>query len=106
MAESETYEPWRRGRPVRPSAAERVGSSTSSSAQAGEFLTTAHGLRLRDTDHALKAGRRGPSLTEDFHPREKITDFDHSGFPSGLSVRVVAETEHVAFHTGNLVPGI
>lgn len=29
--------------------------------QAGEFLTTAQGLRLLDTDHSLKAGPRGPS---------------------------------------------
>ena len=28
--------------------------------QQGAFLTTAQGVRLRDTDHSLKAGRRGP----------------------------------------------
>ena len=27
--------------------------------QEGEFLTTAQGLRLPDTDHSLKAGTRG-----------------------------------------------
>ena len=41
-------------------------------AQAGEFLTTAQGLRLPDTDHSLKAGARGQTLLEDFHLREKI----------------------------------
>ncbi len=50
-------------------------------AQAGQFLTTANGLRLPDTDHSLKAGRRGPSLLEDFHLREKITHFDHERIP-------------------------
>src|SRR6195952_5864920 len=50
-------------------------------AQAGEFLTTAQGLRMPDTDHSLKAGSRGPSLLEDFHLREKITHFDHERIP-------------------------
>ena len=50
-------------------------------AQAGEYLTTAQGLRLPDTDHSLKAGPRGPSLLEDFHLREKITHFDHERIP-------------------------
>jgi catalase len=50
-------------------------------AQAGEFLTTAQGLRLPDTDHSLKVGVRGPTLLEDFHLREKITHFDHERIP-------------------------
>ncbi len=50
-------------------------------AQQGKYLTTAHGLRLPDTDHSLKAGSRGPSLLEDFHLREKITHFDHERIP-------------------------
>jgi catalase len=50
-------------------------------AQRGEFLTTAQGLRLPDTDHSLKVGTRGPSLLEDFHLREKITHFDHERIP-------------------------
>lgn len=50
-------------------------------AQSGEYLTTAQGLRLPDTDHSLKAGPRGPSLLEDFHLREKITHFDHERIP-------------------------
>src|SRR3954452_762003 len=49
--------------------------------QAGEYLTTAQGLRLPDTDHSLKAGTRGPTLMEDFHFREKITHFDHERIP-------------------------
>jgi catalase len=50
-------------------------------AQSGQYLTTAQGLRLPDTDHSLKAGTRGPSLLEDFHLREKITHFDHERIP-------------------------
>src|SRR5579885_3222748 len=49
--------------------------------QSGEYLTTAQGLRLPDTDHSLKAGERGPTLMEDFHLREKITHFDHERIP-------------------------
>ncbi|WP_032374916.1 catalase [Rhodococcoides fascians] len=50
-------------------------------AQTGDFLTTAQGVRLPDTDHSLKAGDRGPTLLEDFHLREKITHFDHERIP-------------------------
>ena len=50
-------------------------------AQTGEFLTTAQGVRLPDTDHSLKAGERGPTLLEDFHLREKVTHFDHERIP-------------------------
>jgi catalase len=50
-------------------------------AQSGQYLTTAQGLRLPDTDHSLKAGARGPTLLEDFHLREKITHFDHERIP-------------------------
>jgi catalase len=50
-------------------------------AQTGDYLTTAQGVRLPDTDHSLKAGERGPSLLEDFHLREKITHFDHERIP-------------------------
>ncbi|MCW2821370.1 MAG: catalase [Marmoricola sp.] len=50
-------------------------------AQQGSFLTTAQGARLRDTDHSLKAGERGPTLLQDHHLREKITHFDHERIP-------------------------
>ncbi|GLY03210.1 catalase [Actinoplanes sp. NBRC 101535] len=49
--------------------------------QQGEYLTTAGGTRLRDTDHSLKAGPRGPTLLQDHHLREKITHFDHERIP-------------------------
>ena len=49
--------------------------------QQGRFLTTSQGARLRDTDHSLKAGERGPTLLQDHHLREKITHFDHERIP-------------------------
>ncbi len=50
-------------------------------AQQGAFLTTAQGLRVRDTDHSLRAGDRGPTLLQDHHLREKISHFDHERIP-------------------------
>jgi catalase len=47
----------------------------------GRFLTTSQGVRLRDSDHSLKAGERGPTLLQDHHLREKITHFDHERIP-------------------------
>lgn len=44
-------------------------------------LTTDQGVRVDDTDNALKAGERGPTLMEDFHFREKLTHFDHERIP-------------------------
>jgi catalase len=65
-----------------PASAGPTGSSgPAERAQSGEYLTTAQGLRLPDTDHSLKAGDRGPMLLEDFHLREKITHFDHERIP-------------------------
>ena len=43
-------------------AATAAGSPDAAHGQTGEFLTTAQGLRLPDTDHSLKAGQRGPTL--------------------------------------------
>ncbi len=62
-------------------AVQTAGPTFGSPNQNSEFLTTAQGLRLPDTDHSLKAGPRGPSLLEDFHLREKITHFDHERIP-------------------------
>ncbi|MCZ4076508.1 catalase [Rhodococcus sp. H36-A4] len=58
-----------------------AGAPDGGTAQSGEFLTTAQGLRLPDTDHSLKVGDRGPTLLEDFHLREKIMHFDHERIP-------------------------
>ncbi|GAB2577175.1 catalase [Paractinoplanes abujensis] len=58
-----------------------TGAPKVSKSQQGEFLTTSQGARLRDTDHSLKAGPRGPVLLQDHHFREKITHFDHERIP-------------------------
>jgi catalase len=58
-----------------------TGAPTGSRAQHGEYLTTAQGVRVPDTDHSLKAGPRGPVLLRDHHLREKITHFDHERIP-------------------------
>ena len=58
-----------------------TGCPVTAYGQQGPFLTTANGARLRDTDHSLKAGPRGPILLQDHHFREKITHFDHERIP-------------------------
>jgi catalase len=58
-----------------------TGTPRKEVAQDGEYLTTAQGARLHDTDHSLKAGPRGPVLLQDHHLREKITHFDHERIP-------------------------
>jgi catalase len=57
------------------------GAPATAMGQQGAYLTTAQGVRLRDTDHSLKAGDRGPILLQDHHLREKITHFDHERIP-------------------------
>ncbi|WP_226023428.1 catalase [Halomicrobium salinisoli] len=47
----------------------------------GEDLTTDHGVDVSDTINSLKAGGRGPTIMEDFHFREKMTQFDHESIP-------------------------
>jgi catalase len=63
-----------------PTGAE-TGAPSTANGQQGAFLTTSQGARLRDTDHSLKAGPRGPVLLQDHHLREKITHFDHERIP-------------------------
>lgn len=47
----------------------------------GGVLTTDQGIPIPQTDDSLKAGVRGPTLLEDFHFREKLTQFDHERIP-------------------------
>ncbi len=58
-----------------------TGADETAVGQQGPDLTTSLGTRLRDTDHSLKAGSRGPLLLQDHHLREKITHFDHERIP-------------------------
>lgn len=48
------------------------------------YLTTNQGVGVSNTDDALKAGKRGPTLMEDFIFREKITHFDHERIPERI----------------------
>ncbi|MBU8537559.1 catalase [Falsiroseomonas tokyonensis] len=47
-------------------------------------ITTNHGVPISDNQNSLKAGRRGPSLLEDFVLREKIQHFDHERIPERI----------------------
>jgi catalase len=51
---------------------------------AGAFLSTNQGLPISDNQNSLKAGKRGPTLLEDFILREKITHFDHERIPERI----------------------
>ncbi len=48
------------------------------------YLTTNQGVGISNTDDSLKAGKRGPTLMEDFIFREKITHFDHERIPERI----------------------
>jgi len=45
------------------------------------ILTTAQGTPVADDQNSLRSGRRGPTLLEDQHFREKIFHFDHERIP-------------------------
>ncbi|MDP9064762.1 MAG: catalase, partial [Pseudomonadota bacterium] len=51
---------------------------------AGQMLTTNHGVKVANNQDSLKAGLRGPTLLEDFVLREKITHFDHERIPERI----------------------
>ena len=60
------------------------GSGGETHQQAGgerPILTTQQGVPVADDQNSLKAGRRGPTLMEDQHFREKIFHFDHERIP-------------------------
>jgi catalase len=61
------------------------GGETHQTASAPDArLTTNHGVPISDNQNSLKAGRRGPSLLEDFVLREKIQHFDHERIPERI----------------------
>ncbi|WP_157425783.1 catalase [Agromyces salentinus] len=74
-------------------------------AQQGQYLTTAQGARLPDTDHSLKAGPRGPVLLQDHHLREKITHFDHERIPERV-VHARGAAAHGVFEANGAAEGI
>ncbi|WP_392468740.1 catalase [Arsenicicoccus cauae] len=66
---------------MRTATGAEAGKDPNARAQQGDYLTTAVGRRVPDTDHSLRAGDRGPTLLQDHHLREKITHFDHERIP-------------------------
>ncbi len=50
-------------------------------AQQGDRLTTTWGTPVDGTDDSVKVGRRGPTMLDDFHLRDKIMHFDHERIP-------------------------
>ncbi|MGQ0625583.1 MAG: catalase [Sporichthyaceae bacterium] len=67
-------------KPVSPTGSDADLPQTWASQQ-GKYLTTSTGVRLRETDHSLRVGPRGPTVLNDFHLREKIMHFDHERIP-------------------------
>ncbi len=58
------------------------GGATRQTTEDGyETLTTEQGVPVSDDQNHLKAGSRGPMLTEDLHFREKMFHFDHERIP-------------------------
>ena len=61
-------------------------------------MTTQQGAPVSDDQNSLKAGRRGPTLMEDQHFREKLFHFDHERIPErvvharGMGARGYFET--------------
>lgn len=49
-----------------------------------EMMTTDQGVKINNDQDTLKAGKRGPSLLEDFIFREKMTHFDHERIPERI----------------------
>ena len=57
------------------------GETHQTSGEGVEVLTTQQGIPVADDQNSLRVGRRGPTLLEDFHFREKIFHFDHERIP-------------------------
>ena len=82
-----------------------TGQPPQSVAQQGQFLTTAHGARLQDTDRSLRVGPRGPTLLQDHHLREKVSHFDHERIPERV-VHARGAGAHGVFEANGEAEGI
>jgi catalase len=60
------------------------GETHQDAARGADVLTTNLGIPISDNQNSLRAGRRGPSLLEDFVLREKIHHFDHERIPERI----------------------
>ncbi|WP_144792338.1 catalase [Kocuria palustris] len=83
----------------------QTGAEPADRAQQGEFLTTAHGARLRSSEQALKAGPRGPILLQDHHFREKLSHFDHERIPERV-VHARGSGAHGVFESYGTASGL
>lgn len=68
-------------------------------------IQTYFGVKVSDTDTALKAGVRGPTLIEDVHAREKIQQFDHERIPE-RAVHARGTGAHGYFKLHTAVPEV
>ncbi|MFT8804483.1 MAG: catalase [Acetobacter aceti] len=66
-------------------------------------LTDNFGHRLSDNENSLKAGKRGPTLLEDFILREKIFHFDHERIPERI-VHARGSGAHGVFECTKAIP--
>jgi catalase len=82
-----------------------TGASPEAVGQQGEYLTTAHGAPLRDSDHSLRVGRRGPTLLQDHHLREKVSHFDHERIPERV-VHARGAAAHGTFVANGAAAGV
>lgn len=74
-------------RATAPAENHRRGDGDELHQQAGgthPVMTTDQGIPVADNQNSLRQGPRGPTLLEDFIPREKITHFDHERIPERI----------------------
>jgi catalase len=57
------------------------GETHQSTTARDRTMTSQQGIPVSDGQNSLRAGRRGPTLLEDFQLREKIFHFDHERIP-------------------------
>jgi catalase len=79
------------------------GANHQKANSAEQSLTTNQGSVVSDDQNTLKSGKRGPSLLEDFHFREKITHFDHERIPERI-VHARGSGAHGFFEVTHVIP--
>ncbi|AGT11018.1 catalase [Paracoccus aminophilus] len=68
-----------------------------------DVMTTNFGVPISDNENSLKAGKRGPTLLEDFVLREKIFHFDHERIPERI-VHARGSAAHGYFECTDPIP--
>ena len=84
MANKSTNRKNRTTKQIKPNKAGNGGETHQTPSTGGPVLTTNQGTPISDNQNSLRAGRRGPTLLEDFIFREKITHFDHERIPERI----------------------